>query len=263
MKKFLKTNIKRYFYAVKEGHNPGIYDTWEECKKNVEGYNKPIYKKFETKEDAQLFIEGEYLQIPDELITNLKCDAYNPDENYEFEKWNKYNNEYYIFTDGSEKKLINNKKITRFAIYFGEECLNVVQREFNSTNNRCELFAIQYALEVILINKTIIKEYQKTENENIRCNCINIISDSNYCVNSCNKWIYDWQKNGWYTATSKEVSNQDILRSILFSLNKLKLHKVNIKFEHINSHCPPPLSDEYKLFLWKGNYIVDKLAQGI
>ena len=51
------------------------------------------------------------------------------------------------------------------------------------------------------------------------------------------------------------------MRSILFSLNKLKLHKVNVKFIHVNSHRPPPLDDKYKMFLWRGNYIVDKLAQ--
>ena len=44
-------------------------------------------------------------------------------------------------------------------------------------------------------------------------------------------------------------------------LNKLKLHKINIGFIHQPAHRPPPLDDEYRLFLWRGNCIVDKLAQ--
>jgi viroplasmin and RNaseH domain-containing protein len=26
------------FYAVRAGHNPGIYDTWEECQKQISGF---------------------------------------------------------------------------------------------------------------------------------------------------------------------------------------------------------------------------------
>lgn len=46
------------YYAVKEGENPGIYESWEECQANVVGYKGAIYKSFKTKEEAQLFLEG-------------------------------------------------------------------------------------------------------------------------------------------------------------------------------------------------------------
>lgn len=49
------------YYAVKVGIKPGIYLTWDECKKNVFGYKGAIYKKFENKEDAINFINGESL----------------------------------------------------------------------------------------------------------------------------------------------------------------------------------------------------------
>ncbi len=44
------------FYAVKIGRNVGIYDTWEDCKREVEGYSGAIYKKFSTYEEAEAFI---------------------------------------------------------------------------------------------------------------------------------------------------------------------------------------------------------------
>lgn len=46
------------FYAVKEGKNPGIYSTWDECKEQVFGYSGAVYKKFNKKEEAESFISG-------------------------------------------------------------------------------------------------------------------------------------------------------------------------------------------------------------
>ncbi|MEG1617077.1 MAG: ribonuclease H family protein [Bacteroidales bacterium] len=40
------------YYVVWEGHSPGIYDTWEECKRQITGYQGAKYKSFPTKELA-------------------------------------------------------------------------------------------------------------------------------------------------------------------------------------------------------------------
>lgn len=40
------------YYVVWEGHSPGIYDTWEECKRQITGYKGAKYKSFPTKEQA-------------------------------------------------------------------------------------------------------------------------------------------------------------------------------------------------------------------
>jgi len=37
------------FYAVAKGIETGVFSTWNECKKNVNGYNGAIFKKFNTK----------------------------------------------------------------------------------------------------------------------------------------------------------------------------------------------------------------------
>lgn len=44
------------FYAVKKGFKPGIYTTWEECKKQTNGYSNAIFKKFKTEQEAKDFI---------------------------------------------------------------------------------------------------------------------------------------------------------------------------------------------------------------
>ena len=49
---------KKKYYAVKKGRIPGIYFTWEDCKKQIEKYSGAIYKSFPTMEEAAEFIEG-------------------------------------------------------------------------------------------------------------------------------------------------------------------------------------------------------------
>jgi len=44
---------KRKFYVVWKGNKPGIYTTWEECKKQVHGFTAPVFKAFENKEIAK------------------------------------------------------------------------------------------------------------------------------------------------------------------------------------------------------------------
>ena len=47
--------MAKKYYAVRKGFKPGIYTTWEECKKNVDGFSGAEYKGFMTKEEAVLF----------------------------------------------------------------------------------------------------------------------------------------------------------------------------------------------------------------
>lgn len=68
------------FYAVKNGRNPGIYRTWDECKEQVHGYSGPMYKKFPTLEEAesyigtQEFLRSENYGSEEEIMDQLKDD---------------------------------------------------------------------------------------------------------------------------------------------------------------------------------------------
>lgn len=44
------------FYAVKKGRIPGIYHTWDECKKQVDGYSGAVYKSFSSLQEAKDFL---------------------------------------------------------------------------------------------------------------------------------------------------------------------------------------------------------------
>lgn len=264
---FKQKNKTKYCYAVKKGLNPGVYFSWDECKKEVDAYKNPIFKKFSNKEDALKFINDEYnesdLKLTQEETANLSINDLSlleyikKDKNLlDLKKINNYNDNYYIFTDGSSKA--KNYKIisSGIGIYFGNLPINISQHYTDKTNNYCELNAIKYVLSILDLYKSEIKNLQ-SENPKM---CFNIVSDSKYSIDSINDWMNVWQKNGWKTKTGTTVKNQDIFKELFLLKTKLKIHKINYKIIHVNSHKPPPLSDDYEMFLWKGNQYADYLA---
>lgn len=44
---------KPKYYVVWIGINPGVYDSWEECRQQVEGWKGAVYKGFDSKEEAE------------------------------------------------------------------------------------------------------------------------------------------------------------------------------------------------------------------
>lgn len=47
---------KKNFYAIKAGHQTGIFSSWDECKRLVEGYPNAKYKGFSTLKEAQNYM---------------------------------------------------------------------------------------------------------------------------------------------------------------------------------------------------------------
>lgn len=78
-------------------------------------------------------------------------------------------------------------------------------REEHTTNNRMELTAA-------------IKALRQIHDSRFR---IQVFSDSSYVINGITQWVHGWQKNGWQTATKKEVENRDLWEK-LFLLTKAK-----------------------------------------
>ena len=43
------------YYSVAKGRTIGIFESWAECKKSIDGFEGAVFKKFDTKEDAEKF----------------------------------------------------------------------------------------------------------------------------------------------------------------------------------------------------------------
>lgn len=60
------------FYAIWRGHKPGVYDTWLECKAQINGYQGAQYKAFPNKVQAELALKDSYwkhIQIKEKSVT--------------------------------------------------------------------------------------------------------------------------------------------------------------------------------------------------
>ena len=76
-----------------------------------------------------------------------------------------------------------------------------------------------------------------------------------YCVNIFSKWYKTWEKNGWKTASNKEVLNQELIQKILGYIDKAK-----VNFIYVPAHTVKP-TEETKLQDWIGNNKADELAR--
>lgn len=64
--------MSKKYYAVREGHKPGIYQTWDEAKAQIFKYSGATYKSFKTLAEAEMFMENKNNSTFD---SNHKTDA--------------------------------------------------------------------------------------------------------------------------------------------------------------------------------------------
>lgn len=266
---------KETYYVVKKGHQTGIYKSWDECKKAVNGFPSPIYRKFIDFQEAYDFyhnkdnsgkvvsslVMDEQMNKVKEIVKNIKSGEYNDNFNYSVDNWNSINDEIYIFTDGSSRR--NNEYLNSgIGIYIGYQCTNIKEQYHDKTNNQCELIAIDYAFKLIIKYFNELSRIKKV---------IKIVSDSEYSIKACSTWLSQWKKNQWKTKNGEDVKNKDIIESIDASMQRIKLlntkcdaqNKIKVSFLHMNSHQKPDITDKFKYSLWFGNYVADALSQNI
>lgn len=62
---------KKKIYAVKKGFQTGLFHTWDQCKKAVDGYSGAEFKSFTDKEEAMDYLglkKQEKIQVPDNMV---------------------------------------------------------------------------------------------------------------------------------------------------------------------------------------------------
>lgn len=84
---------KAKYYAVKKGHNTGIFTNWDDCKTQVNGFPGAEYKSFKTNEEAEAYLAGNEITTTPTTKeeTSVKLPNLNPGD-------------LIIYTDGSYHK---------------------------------------------------------------------------------------------------------------------------------------------------------------
>ena len=279
------TATNTMYYAVKKGKIPGIYITWKEAEQQVKGFPQPIFKKFTTIEAAQQFmgqsaanilvkqatarasgtvIKAETLEKLKQLTVMdyseyKKSDATGMLTKKHPTTWTQQTGKYYIMTDGSRKTASGSPGVTErvgYGVYFGLESVNIAQEmPLDTTNNQCELLAIQRALEVIRMFGYALKGHT-----------VVIVSDSQYSLNCITEWLEGWKAADWHLASGEPVKNPEIIKAIDTLLEQIETEsggRVTLEFQHQNSHTKAgDIKTKKDKMLWEGNFIVDYLAKG-
>uniref|UniRef100_A0A3B1KIX8 Ribonuclease H1 n=1 Tax=Astyanax mexicanus TaxID=7994 RepID=A0A3B1KIX8_ASTMX len=205
----------QFFYAVRKGHNPGVYHTWDECKFQVEKFPRAQYKKFASEEDAWAFVGNKAPELPSttttatEVSTSVPVVAKRPieddiDDQSRLKRFKQFKepaqpktsssarDAVVVYTDGCCSR--NGKTGARagIGVYWGpDHPLNVAERlPGRQTNQRAELQAACKALE-----QARDMDFKK----------IVLYTDSKFTINGITSWVKKWKTNGWKLNTGGEV----------------------------------------------------------
>jgi ribonuclease HI len=184
------------FYAVANGRQIGVFLNWVECKESVLGYGGAMYKKFDTREKAEEFIETRG-------IIEMKSQSTEPD--------------YYVYTDGA---CSNNGKANARAgigIFFAVDDPRNVSQSISGkqTNNAAELSAIIYTYSLIKDDISVGKR-------------VTIVTDSEYCIKCLTTYGSKCSAQNW----TKDIPNKDLVKLAY----ELYVDKTNIQFLHVAAH---------------------------
>lgn len=140
---------KKKFYAVKKGKCVGIYNTWDECKSQVNGFSGAEYKSFLTMDEAKEYVYGKKeIVIKDE--SNL-VEAY-VDGSYE----------HCIREYGSGVVILKNGEVQKTYSEKGNEESLVTMRNVAGEIEAAKL-AMSYCLDNNIENLVLYFDYEGIE----------------------------------------------------------------------------------------------------
>lgn len=65
------------YYSVAKGRTIGIFESWPECKKSIDGFEGAVFKKFDTKEDAEKFSKTGFTKTAFTAKSNISSNSSN------------------------------------------------------------------------------------------------------------------------------------------------------------------------------------------
>ena len=276
------------FYAVHKGKRRGIYTDWLECKQNIFGVKHPIFKKFNTKEEAEHFLIhgfgtktnqsmmdtlgiGNGGSVKTRDVTDARDNAKIDDKSEPTGLDKNVENQppkhiIHVFTDGSliRKKRKNGEQtlLCGYGIYipsYGlmEELRYAGTIYDNKTNNRGELKAIIDGLDYILgfIEDTVSSNAIE-ENEKLKNTLIMLYTDSSYSKLILGDTGVKYRKAGYLVSkkSDEKVKNADMVEEIMEIRDKIAVYGMELIVKHVYAHT------NLDTFEANGNRLADEYA---
>lgn len=199
----------KYYYAVKVGKTPGIYETWDECKAQVLGFKGALFKKFSTKEQAINYLNSNNL---DEKNENLTCNG-----DLEEQKPTKNNDTAIAYVDGSYNKF--SKEFSCGVVIFYKGKTYEISKKYDDK----ELSSMRNVAGEIKASENAIKFCLKNSIKNLK-----IYHDY--------EGIAKWAKGDWKANKAGTIAYRDFFKEA--SKN------INITFEKVKAHSGNKFNDK-------------------
>jgi ribonuclease HI len=217
--------MSKKFYVVWVGTTPGIYDTWDACKSQVDGFPGSKFKSFPSRIEAEQAFgkkpkatarptaaRGSAAakspkgnpkgKLNDELIANLSYDTK-------------------IYADGgcwpnpgpsgSGVAVFRNDAISE--LWYGKY-------DPAGTNNTAELLAFHYAM--LMASQEVAAGRTAA-----------IFTDSKYSIQCITQWASGWAKRGWVRGNNEPIKNLELIQA---SHQVYKTLDRGIAIHHVNGH---------------------------
>lgn len=176
------------FYAVRRGRKPGIYRTWPEAQRQVQGFPGARYKSFATRGEAQAFLTGE----PPKTTAKVASSSLATQSGAQTTATS--TSEITVYTDGGSRNTGNvagghvrqgDKAAWAYRIELPEQVVTDSAGEWGASNNRMEIMAFLQALQRLVALDQTARQIQ-------------FVLDSQYVLNAVTKgWLSGWKRRGW------------------------------------------------------------------
>lgn len=227
---------KKNFYAVAKGLKTGVFQTWNETKPLVLGFSGSLYKGFNTRAEADLWLKDQHhtpllklapphVDLKPHSNSHSYSNSHSPTQEVQTVQQDPVDHTgpveaEIIYCDGSCTNNGYPSARAGIGVYFGpHDPRNISERldpkYYDQTNNVAELVAAIKSIQLSNSQKPII-----------------IRTDSIYVVKSMNKWRHNWIKNNWQRKR-KPLENVSLQKELS---NLIDQRSRPVTLEHVYGH---------------------------
>ncbi|CDZ97227.1 nad-specific glutamate dehydrogenase [Phaffia rhodozyma] len=231
------------FYAVQRGHQPGVYSTWAECLKQAKGFSEAIYRKLDSRSEANAFvISGAHDAAADGTIASLPVATGTKRDHSLMEDVSLPASKRSNTESGMNAKIINQKTANlssrqqmKLPIVQGDDGFRrlpsgrvVVYTDGSAVKNgQRGAFAGSGVFWSSNTDLNISRRVPGPEQTNNRGELLSILlalesapgpdspleirTDSKYSIDALTTWLPNWRRREFRTASDEQVKNLDLI----------------------------------------------------
>ncbi|KAF2672447.1 ribonuclease H-like protein, partial [Microthyrium microscopicum] len=253
------------FYAVRRGHEPGVYNDWPSAQKQIAGFQKARHKSFQTRYEAEEFVRALSPDVTagepaakkrkgSENATLIELPAglgpLPPDAEDGFDHTITLDPQTGLPRKKTDAELRSLRAVSRE----GPASSKVLQiwtdgacRANGTANARAGVGVFFGPNDNRNLAEKLPGERQTNQRAELTAikraldicpmnqSCF-IWSDSKYAIQCVTVWFQAWERNNWKSSKGKAVDNKDIIEEILSRIRDREKCKAKTQFEWVKGH---------------------------